>query len=140
MEVVNTLDIDGTQWIIQDSEARSEISALKTEIEKLKTVEKWQYNIPTYGGFIVASRQGNVVNVTGTDIGRVKPLTQDIGDINLAILPERFRPSETKFFMMRISGSYSTQYGGAIYQNGTINYYTYAITDYGYFSISYIID
>ena len=140
METVNTLDIDGTQWGIKDSEARSEISVLKTEIEKLKTVEKWQYTIPDYGGEIIARRQGNVISVNGTNIGRVKEITTDIGDINLAVLPERFRPLETQFFMMRTSGSYITQYGGVIYLNGNINFYTYAIVDYGCFSISYIVD
>ena len=33
MEVVNTLDIDGTQWEIQDSEARNQISMLKSEMK-----------------------------------------------------------------------------------------------------------
>ena len=140
MEIVNTLDIDGTQWEIQDVEARNKIAALKTEIEKLKTIEKWEYNIPVYGGEITAVRQGNIVNVTGINIGRVKNLTEDIGDINLAILPERFRPSKAQFFMMRTSGSYSTQYGGVIYPGGNVNFYTYVIVDYGYFSVSYIVD
>ena len=140
MEVVNTLDIDGTQWNIQDTEARNEISALKTEIEKLKTIEKWEYTVPTYGGVIVARRQGNVVSVNGNNIGKVKPLTTDIGDINLAVLPERFRPLEEQFFMMRLSGSYQTQYGGEVHLNGNINYYTYTDADHAYFSISYIVD
>lgn len=140
MEVVNTLDIDGTQWEMQDVEARNEISALKSEIEKLKTVEKWEYTIPIYGGKIVARRQGNVVSVNGTDIGTLKKLTSDIGDINFAVLPERFRPSNAQFFMMRTSGSYQTQYGGVVYPNGNINFYTYSIVDYGYFSVSYIVD
>ena len=140
MEVVNTLDIDGTQWEMQDVEARNEIATLKTEIEKLKTIEKWVYNIPIYGGEITARRQGNVVSVTGINIGRVKVITTDIGDINLAVLPVRFRPLEGQFFMMRTSGSYMTQYGGAIYKEGNINFYTYADLDYGYFSVSYIVD
>lgn len=140
MEVVNTLDIDGTQWEIQDVEARNEIQALKTEIEKLKTVEKWKYKITDYGGDIVARRQGNVVSVTGTNIGRIKKLTTDIGDINFAVLPERFRPSDAQFYMMRTSGSYLTQYGGVIYPNGNINFFTYSVVDYGCFSVSYIVD
>lgn len=140
MEIANTLDIDGTQWEIQDSGARNEISVLKTEMEKLKTIEKWEYDIPIYGGKIVARRQGNVITVTGNDIGRTKNLTTDIGDINFTVLPERFRPSEAQFFMMRTSGSYSTQYGGVVYPNGNVNFYTYAIVDYGYFSVSYIVD
>lgn len=134
------VDIKGVQWNLKDEVARNEIVTLKEEIEKLRTIEKWQYNIPTYGGLIVASRQGNVVNVTGNDIGSVNPLTINIGNINLAILPERFRPSEVQFFMMRTSGSYSTNCGGAIFPNGAINYYTYVNTDYGYFSVSYIVN
>ena len=140
MEVVNTLDIDGTQWEIQDAKARNEIVTLKTEIEKLKTIEKWEYTIPTYGGKIIARRQGNVVSLNGFDIGTVKNLTTDIGDINLAILPEKFRPLDSHFFMMRTSGSYQTQTGGVVYPNGAINFYTYKVVDYGYFSVSYIVD
>lgn len=32
MEVVNTLDIDGTQWELQDVEARNKIANLETEV------------------------------------------------------------------------------------------------------------
>ena len=32
MEIVNTLDIDGTQWELQDVEARNRIATLETEI------------------------------------------------------------------------------------------------------------
>ena len=138
MEVVNTLDIDGSQWEMQDAKARNEIEALKTEIEKLKTVEKWEYNIPIYGGKITARRQGNVVSVNGIDIGQLKNITQDIGDINFAVLPTRFRPSETQFFMMRMDATYVTQYGGQIQTNGDINFFTYEKVDCGHFSISYI--
>ena len=35
MEVVNTLDIDGTQWEMQDEEARKEITVLKTSFNSL---------------------------------------------------------------------------------------------------------
>ena len=140
MEVVHTLDIDGAQWEIRDQESRNEIATLKTEIEKLKTVEKWVYNMPIYGGEITARRQGNVVSVTGINIGSVKEITPDVGDINFAVLPERFRPSDAQFYMMRMSGSYQTQYGGVVYPNGNINFYSYATVDYGYFSVSYIVD
>lgn len=33
MEVVNTLDIDGTQWEIRDEEARNQISMIKSEMK-----------------------------------------------------------------------------------------------------------
>lgn len=33
MENVNTLDIDGTQWEIQDTEARNQISMIKSEMK-----------------------------------------------------------------------------------------------------------
>ena len=140
MEIVNTLDIDGTQWEIQDVEARNEIATLKTEIEKLKTIEKWEYTIPTYGGDIIALRQGNVVSVNGIGIGSLKIVTKDIGDINFAVLPKRFRPSNEQFFMMRLSGSYITKYGGEILADGNIKFYTYENVDHGCFSISYIVD
>ena len=140
MADVKIVDIDNVQWNMKDQEARNRIAILETEIQKLKTVEKWEYNIPIYGGEIVARKQGNIVSVTGINIGSVKKLTQDIGNIDIAILPEKFKPSSPQFFMIRTSGSYLTQYGGIIYPNGAINYYTYVITDYGYFSVSYIVD
>lgn len=140
MEIVNKLDIDGTQWELRDEEARSEISALKTEIEKLRTIEKWEYNIPIYGGSIIARRQGNLVNVTGANIGSVKIITPDIGNMNFAVLPERFRPLEENFFMTRLSGSYQTNVGGVIYPTGNVNYYTYTKVNHGSFSVSYIVD
>ena len=52
MEVVNTLDIDGTQWNIQDSEARNEIAVIKdlltTKVLENPTITKspetnWTY-------------------------------------------------------------------------------------------------
>ena len=140
MEVANILDIDGSQWELQDVVARNKIATLETETEKLKTIEKWEYNIPIYGGKITARRQGNVVSVCGNGIGKVKKLTEDVGDINFAVLPERFRPLEEQFFMMRISGSYTTNYGGMIQENGNVNFYTYTFVDYGCFSVSYIVD
>ena len=78
--------------------------------------------------------------MSANGIGKVENLTEDIGDINLAVLPEKFRPLNEQFFMMRISGSYSTQYGGMIQGNGNVNFYTYTSVDYGCFSVSYIVD
>ena len=134
------VNIKGVQWDLKDEMARGEIVTLKKEIEKLRTIEKWEYDIPIYGGKIIARRQGNVVNVSGNRIGVVKELSQNIGDIILSVLPERFRPSENCFYMMRSSGSYVTQYGGIINPNGEISYYTYTNVDYGAFSASYIVD
>ena len=37
MEVVNTLDIDGTQWEMQDQEARSKIAEQDTSIKNIST-------------------------------------------------------------------------------------------------------
>ena len=140
MADVKTVDIDGSQWSMKDQVARDKIAALETEIPKLKTVEKWQYTIPNYGGSIVARRQGNVVSVVGTKIGAANYIPSTVGNIDFAILPERFRPKEGCFFMMRISGSYITQYGGVVFPNGSINFYTYKNVDDGYFSLSYIVD
>lgn len=134
------VDIKGVQWELKDEVARNEIVTLKGEIEKLRTIEKWEYDIPIYGGKIVARRQGNIVNVSGNRIGVIKELSQNIGDITLSVLPEKFRPSENCFYMMRSSGSFVTQYGGIISPNGEINYYTYTTVDYGSFSASYIVD
>lgn len=140
MEDVKTIDIDGIQWNIKDQEARNVIITLKAEVEKLRTIEKWEYNIPIYGGKIVARRQGNVVSVSGFEIGSVQNIAQDIGDINFAVLPERFRPLNECFYMIRTSGSYTAQYGGMIRTNGEINCYTYTTIETGYFSVSYIVD
>ena len=125
MAEVKIIDIDGVQWEMKDQTARNKITELGTEITNLKTVEKWEIGIPNYGGRIVARRQGNIVNVNGYNIGRENPIPSSIGDINFAILPERFRPSETCFFMMRTTGSYQTHYGGTININGEINFWTY---------------
>ena len=140
MADVKIVDIDGEQWNIKDQDARNEITTLKTEIEKLKTIEKWEYVIPTYSGYIVARRQGNIVSVIGTNIGRDNKIPSTVGDINLATLPERFRPKEACFFMMRLSGSYETNVGGTIYTDGNINFWTYKEVEYGCFSLSYIVD
>ena len=140
MEEVKTIDIDGVQWSIKDETARNKITGLETKITNLKTVEKWETTIPNYGGKIVARRQGNIVHVCGNNIGRENPIPETIGDINFATLPERFRPSEACFFIIRITGSYQTSYGGMIYPNGNINYWTYKAIDYGFFSLSYIVD
>ena len=140
MADVKIVDIDTSQWNIKDQEARNKIINLETEIQKLKTVEKWQYTIPNYGGYIVARRQGNVVSVVGNDIGIANPITSTVGDIDFAILPERFRPKENCFYMMRMAGSYVTQYGGMVRTNGAINFYTYTNVTLGCFSLSYIVD
>lgn len=140
MADVKIIDIDSEQWNIKDQDARNKIAILETEIEKLKTIEKWEYIIPTYGGHIVARRQGNVVSVVGDSIGGKNKIPSTIGDINFAILPERFRPREKCFFMMRLSGSYETNIGGTILEDGNINFWTYKEVDYGCFSLSYIVD
>ena len=140
MEKVSIIDIQGEQWPIEDENARKKIAELETEIKKLKTIEKWDYTIPNYGGHITARRQGNVVNVIGENIGRINKIPKDVGDFNFAILPERFRPTENCFYMCKIDGSYRTQYGGVVFPNGKINFWTYVDVDYGNFSLSYIVD
>ena len=140
MAEAKIIDIDGVQWSIKDQTARDKITALETKITNLETVEKWETTIPNYGGKIIARRQGNIIHVSGGDIGRENPIPETIGDINFATLPERFRPSEACFFMIRVSGSYQTSYGGMIYPNGNINCWTYKAIDYGCFSLSYIVD
>ena len=140
MAEVKIIDIDGIQWEMKDQTARNKITALETEITNLKTVEKWETTIQNYGGKIIARRQGNIISVVGNNIGRENPIPSSIGDINFATLPEKFRPSETHFYMMRVSGSYQTQYGGTINKKGEINFWTYTNVDYGYFSLSYIVD
>lgn len=134
------VDIKGVQWELKDEVARNETKILEEKITKLKTVEKWTYEIPTYGGIITARRQGNIVSIVGYGIGTKSPIPQTTGNIDFAILPERFRPSEQVFFMLRTSGSYSTQYGGVVFPNGAINSWTYVGIDYGYLSVSYIVD
>lgn len=140
MAEVKTIDIDGIQWEMKDQTARNKITTLETEIARLKTVEKWETTIQNYGGKITARRQGNIVSVTGDSIGRENKIPSTIGDINFAILPERFRPREKCFFMMRLSGSYETNIGGTILEDGNINFWTYKEVDYGCFSLSYIVD
>ena len=140
MADVKIVDIDNVQWNIKDQDARNKVLILEEEIKKLKTIEKWEYTIPNYGGHIVARRQGNVVSITANGIGRNNILPGSVGGINFATLPERFRPSEGCFYMMRVSGSYETRYGGMVYPDGNINFWTYVEVDYGDFSVSYIVD
>lgn len=140
MQDVKIVDIDNVQWNMKDQEARNKIANIETEISKLKTVEKWQYTIPNYGGSIVARRQGNVVSIVGSNIGNANPIPTTVGDIDFAVLPEKFRPKENCFYMMRIAGSYVTQYGGVVFPNGNINFYTYVSVSEGNFSLSYIVD
>lgn len=140
MQDVKIIDIDNVQWNIKDQETRNKTAILEEEITRLKTVEKWDYEVPIYGGHITARRQGNVVSVTGYNIGMKSPIPQATGNIDFGILPERFRPSEQIFFMLRTSGSYSTQYGGMVFPDGKINSWTYVKIDFGYFSVSYIVD
>lgn len=40
MEIVNTLDIDGTQWEIQDAQARQDIAELKLSLEEALKMDK----------------------------------------------------------------------------------------------------
>lgn len=140
MAVVHTIDINGDQWQIEDQVEKDKVAVLEAEIEKLKTIEKWEYTVPIYGGLITVYRQGNVVSISAKNIGRVTPIPSTEGDVNIAILPERFRPSVAQFYMMRVSGSYDTHYGGKVYPNGEINFWTYTEISYGEFSLSYIIE
>ena len=140
MAEVKIIDIDGVQWEMKDQTARDKITALETKITNLETVEKWETTVPNYGGKIIARRQGNVINIIGSNIGRENKIPSTIGDIDLATLPERFRPTEACFFMLRTSGRYLTDVGGMVYQTGKINCWTYTDIDYGYFSLSYIVD
>ena len=140
MADVKIIDIDNEQWNIKDQDARDKIAILETEIEKLKTIEKWEYTIPTYGGNIIARRQGNIVSIIANKIGSNNKIMSNTGYINFAILPERFRPAEECFYMMRTSGSYITQYGGIVHRTGEINFWTYVDIDNGFFTLSYIVD
>ena len=51
MEVVNTLDIDGTQWEIQDAEARNKITTIEENISNIQTLlsntDSFKLNIRT---------------------------------------------------------------------------------------------
>lgn len=140
MQDVKIVDIDNVQWNMKDQEARNKTAILEEEITRLKTVEKWDYEVPIYGGHITARRQGNIVSIVGYGIGTKSPIPQTTGDINFVILPIRFRPSEMIFFMIRTAESYVTQYGGIVFPDGRINSWTYVNINFGNFSVSYIVD
>lgn len=140
MADVKIINIDNEQWNIKDQMAREKIANLETEMEKLKTIEKWEYTVPIYGGQVTARRQGNVVSISAENIGRVTSIASTTGDVNIAILPERFRPSEAQFFMMKTSKSYLTNFGGKVYPAGNINIWTYEEISNGDFSLSYIVN
>ena len=70
MEVVNTLDIDGTQWELQDAEARNKIAELETQLKQLQeeTKEKEITNAVLnpdlkFSGHII--QKGKLVTVSG---------------------------------------------------------------------------
>ena len=92
MEVVNTLDIDGTQWEIQDVEARNKIAELTKSIIA-QDLEDIKINLnPDYtaseANLIQHYKVGKIhfmdvrlVDIKGTDIGTAR--TAHIGFINI---------------------------------------------------------
>lgn len=74
MEVVNTLDIDGTQWNIQDSEARNDIANLKLELKEKANKSE----IPT----TVEQLTDSSNYAKKTDIPDISGLEQSITSLN----------------------------------------------------------
>lgn len=81
MEIVNTLDIDGTQWEITDNQARQDISVLRTEIDKKANKSE----IPT----TVAQLTDSDTYAKKTDIPDVARLEQNIANLNNSFTVEK---------------------------------------------------
>ena len=99
MEVVNTLDIDGTQWEMQDEKARNDIATIKQSLE-IKSIRNIQIileagytataafiqDIQKYGrlckGLLV------IDNISGQNIGTTSTVL--IGKINRNVLGSNF--------------------------------------------------
>ena len=102
MEVVNTLEIDGTQWEIQDVEARNKIAEL-TESIIAQDLEDIKINLnPGYtaseASLIRHYKVGKIhfmdvrlVDINGTNIGTT--LTAELGFINI-------HPKKTTNFLL----------------------------------------
>lgn len=80
MEIVNTLDIDGTQWEIQDAEARQNIANLKLECDKKANKSE----IPTTVEQLTDSNN----YAKKTDIPDITGLQQSITDLNNSFIVE----------------------------------------------------
>lgn len=85
MEIVNTLDIDGYRWEITDSQARKDISGLKTDV-KIVSVGMMDLTLkPGYTASFAKLQRVvqmgklmmgviHIIGLKGPDIGKVKSL------------------------------------------------------------------
>ena len=106
MEVVNTLDIDGTQWEIQDVEARNQIAVL----EESNTTNKTNIqNLQNEKLNIVAEKINvdlNTIDVDSFTYGTVKYYNVIKGSLNEPPFPTMSEP--IAFYNMKVSKSYRT--------------------------------
>lgn len=102
MEVVNTLDIDGTQWEIQDVEARNKIAVLENDniaqdsenvsiniLQGYKAVDAYMFNHYKIGKIHFMSVV--LTNIEGDNIGTTS--TAKIAQTNL-------RPKKQTYFVL----------------------------------------
>lgn len=97
MEVVNTLDIDGTQWEIQDAEARNKIATLEDmlttkDLQDLAVEKNANYN---WDSFMLYNHYSfgkihfvyiRLTNISGTNIGSV--YSAQIATLNIKPMKE----------------------------------------------------
>lgn len=102
MEIVNTLDIDGTQWKVQDVEARNKIATLENNdiAQDLEDIEIKMNNTYTSDKASISQhyKVGKIHfmnielrNINGPNIGT--GFTADIGSINI------YSKNETSFLL-----------------------------------------
>lgn len=106
MEIVNTLDIDGTQWELQDVEARNRIAAL----EESNTTNKTNIqNLQNEKLNIIAEEINvdlNTIDNTAFAYGTVKYFNVIKGSLNEPPFPTMSEP--IAFYNMKVSKSYRT--------------------------------
>lgn len=122
MEIVNTLDIDGTQWELQDVEARNRIAAL----EESNTTNKTNIqNLQNEKLNIIAEEINvdlNTIDNTAFAYGTVKYFNVIKGSLNEPPFPTMSEP--IAFYNMKVSKSYRTliQEVESIYPNHAGNW------------------
>lgn len=117
MEVVNTLDIDGTQWEIQDAKARNDIAVLKedntTNKTNIQNLQNSKMNIIAEETNVDLNTLDNSSFTNGT-VKYFKVAKGSLHEPNFPVMTEKI-----DFYIMKISKGYRslTQEIECIYAN-----------------------
>lgn len=134
MENVNTLDIDGTQWEIQDAKARQDIADLRTSSDK--KIEELNNNLNLLKNVIYEQKKVNFILYNEFDI-KVDNVKNDLyllGDILFGSLYLRFDDAHNPFFKQEAQNQWM-DIAEVPEVNSSILFYNcigYALMDEGY--------